>query len=432
MNGRSARGLLVAALAVVVLLATGHVARAGFFEFQNLLASDGASGDAFGYSVALCGDYGIVGAIGDAPGGAAYVFNWTGTTWTQQAKLTASDAAVGDYFGHSVGISGDTAIVGASGDESRTGAAYVFTGSGGSWTQQAKLTASDAAADDEFGYSVGISGDYAIVGGRGNDDAGSASGSAYVFNRSDTAWSQQAKLIASDAALADYFGHSVGISGDYAIVGAYADDDAGSLSGSAYVFDRSDTAWSQQAKLTASDAAAGDFFGRSVGISGDYAIVGAERNDDAGDSSGSAYVFNRSGTAWSQQGKLTAADAAAGDYFGQSVGISGDYAIVGAYGNDDAGSGSGSAYVFNRSGSAWSEQAKLTASDAAVDDRFGEAVGIWGERAIVGATSNDDLGHGSGSAYVYHTPEPSGLVALVGLGLMGCAAHLWRRRKRKA
>jgi hypothetical protein len=423
----------VAALAVVVLLGTGRLARAGFFEFQNLLASDGASGDAFGYSVDLCGDYAIVGAVsGGSWAGAAYVFNWTGTTWTQQAKLTASDAAVGDNFGASVAISGDYAIVGAHGNEdagNNTGSAYVFNRSGSAWSQQAKLTASDAAADDEFGRSVGISGDYAIVGGRGNDDAGSASGSAYVFNRSGTAWSEQAKLTASDAALADYFGHSVGISGDYAIVGAYADDDAGSLSGSAYVFNRSGTAWSEQAKLTASDAALGDFFGRSVDISGDDAIVGAERNGDAGNYSGSAYVFNRSGTAWSEQAKLTASDAAAWDYFGSSVGISGDYAIVGAYGDDFY---TGSAYVFDRSGSAWSEQAKLTASDAVVDDRFGESVGIWGERAIVGAHSNDDLGHGSGSAYVYHTPEPSGMVALVGLGLMGCAAHLWRRRKRNA
>ncbi len=254
---------------------------------------------------------------------------------------------------------------------SESGSAYVFVRSGTTWSQQAKLTAFDAAAIDQFGYSVAISGDTAIVGAYGDDDAGSASGSAYVFVRSGTTWSQQAKLTALDAAASDQFGYSVAISGDTAIVGAYLDDDAGSASGSAYVFVRSGTTWSQQAKLTASDGAASDLFGYSVAISGDTAIVGAYGDDDAGSDSGSAYVFVRSGTTWSQQAKLTALDAAAVDCFGYSVAISGDTAIVGAYLDDDAGSASGSAYVFVRSGTTWSQQAKLTASDGAASDQFG-------------------------------------------------------------
>ena len=235
-------------------------------------------------------------------------------------------------------------------------------------TQQAKITASDAASSDYFGYSVEIYGDYAIVGAYRDDDDGSNSGSAYIFVRDGTSWSQQAKLTASDAASNDRFGWSVAIYGDYAIVGAYMDDDDGSASGSAYIFVRDGTSWSQQAKLTASDDAAGDYFGYSVGIYEDYAILGAYYNDDDEIDSGSAYIFTRSGTSWSQQAKLTASDAASSDMFGYSVAIYEDYSIVGAHRNDDDGTDSGSAYIFVRNGTSWSQQAKLTASDGAIQD----------------------------------------------------------------
>ena len=172
----------------------------------------------------------------------------------------------------------------------------------------------------------------------------------------------EVKLTASDAAEGDQFGRRVSVSGDLAIVGARRDDDAGGESGSAYIFRRTGTNWSEEAKLTASDPAAGDFFGFSVSISGDLAIVGAPFDDDAGNQSGSAYVFRRTGTSWSQEAKLTATEAAADDQFGVSVSISGDLAVVGAFGDDDAGSTSGAAYIFRRTGTSWAEEAKLTAS----------------------------------------------------------------------
>ena len=282
----------------------------------------------------------------------------------EQAKLTASDAEASDQFGYSVSISGDgnTAIVGARledpGGVSSAGAAYVFTRSGTSWSQQAKLTASDAEASDFFGVSVSISsdGNTAIVGAYFEDPGGlSSAGSAYVFTRSGTTWSQQAKLTASDAEASDRFGFSVSISsdGNTAIVGAYLEDPGGvSSAGSAYVFTRSGTTWTEEFKLTASDAEAIDLFGISVSISGDgnTAIVGARLEDPGGVSdAGSAYVFTRSGTSWSQQAKLTASDAEASDFFGWSVSISsdGNTAIVGAYSEDPGGvSGAGSAYIF--------------------------------------------------------------------------------------
>jgi len=381
-------------------------------EDFKITASDAASLDLFGTSVSISGDTAIVGAFFDDDAGdrsgSAYIFVRSGSTWTEQAKLTASDAAAGDQFGISVSISGDTAIVGARVDDdagSSSGSAYVFTRSGTTWTQQAKLTASDAARGDVFGTFVSILGDTAIVGAEGDDDAcpsdPCSSGSAYVFVRSGTTWTEQAKLTASDAAAFDAFGIRISISGDTAIVSAPLDDDAGVSSGSAYVFVRSGTTWTQQAKLTASDAAERDRFGISVSISGDTAIVGASDDDDAGPNSGSAYVFVRSGTTWTEQAKLTASDAFEADRFGTSVSILGDTAIAGVPGDDDAGSSSGSAYVFTRSGTTWTEQDKLTASDAAFLDSFGISVSISGDTAIVGANFDSDGGAQSGSAYIF-------------------------------
>jgi hypothetical protein len=377
---------------------------------DKLTASDGAASDYFGYSVSISGDYAIVGAylddVNGTDSGSAYIFSPNDVNcsdWDQTAKLTASDGAANDYFGGSVSISGDYAIVGAYGDQTSKGSAYIFLRSGTSWSQQAKLTASDGNAVDRFGNSVSISGDYAIVGAYSDDVNGTDSGSAYIFKRDGTSWSQQAKLTASDGNAYDYFGYSVSISGDYAIVGAFYDDVNVMVdSGSAYIFKRDGTTWSQQAKLTASDSAAGDRFGWSVSVSGDYAIVGAYYDDvNVMVDSGSAYILKRDGTSWVQQQKLTASDGAAYDQFGQSVSIIGDYAIVGAIGDDDKGSASGSAYIFKWNGTSWSEQQKLTASDGAGSDYFGYSVSIGNGYIIAGAYFDDDKGTDSGSAYMF-------------------------------
>jgi hypothetical protein len=375
-------------------------------EKAKLLASDGAADDRLGYSVYISGDYAIVGAYdaNESDSGSAYIFKRDGTSWSQQAKLTASDGAADNRFGWSVSISGDYAIVGAIWDDdngSDSGSAYIFKRDVVSWSQQAKLTALDGAATDYFGYSVSISGDYAIVGALYDDDNGSASGSAYVFKRDGVSWSQQAKLTASDGAVGDNFGYSVSIDGDLAILGACWDDDNGTASGSAYVFKRDGVSWSQQAKLTASDGANGDNFGWSVSISGNLAIVGAYCTDDNGSNSGSAYIFRWNGTSWIQRTELLASDGTLGGHFGWSVSISGDYAIIGAHSDDDSGSDSGSAYIFKRDGVVWSEQQKLLASDGAAYDYFGNSVSISGHNAIVGAYWDDDNGSNSGSAYAF-------------------------------
>jgi hypothetical protein len=324
---------------------------------------------------------------------------------TEQAKLTASDAAVGDLFGWTVGLSGDTAVIGAFSDDDNgqsSGSAYVFTRSGVAWTEQAKLTASDAAAGDVFGRSVAISGDTVVIGAQGDDDAGSFSGSVYVFTRSGTTWTEQAKLTASDAAAGDQLGSSVDVDVDSIVAGAVDNDDAGVSSGSAYVFARSGTTWTEQAKLTASDAAAGDNFGLAA-IFGDTVLIGAPGDDDSGERSGSAYVFTRGGTTWSEQAKLTASDGVTLDSFGASVAIEHDTAVIGA--NHLGGpTNPSAAYVFTRSGTTWAEQAKLVASDTANDDQFGSAVSISGDTVMVGANGPDQFGSGvpaPGAAYLF-------------------------------
>ena len=248
---------------------------------------------------------------------------------------------------------------------------------------------------------MGVFGDTAVIGARDDDDNGFNSGSAYVFIRTGTTWSQQAKLTAADAEAGDRFGNSVAVSGDTAIIGVREDDDKGRDSGSAYVFIRSGTTWSQQAKLTATDGAEEDKFGRDVAVSGDTVVIGSPLDDDNGARSGSAYVFIRSGTTWSQQAKLTATDGAASDEFGISVSVSGATALIGASGDDDKGISTGSAYAFIRSVTTWSQQAKLTAADSAARDFFGFSVSVFGDTAVIGAYQDDDKGSESGSAYVF-------------------------------
>jgi hypothetical protein len=354
-----------------------------------LTATSSIFGDEFGYSVAISGDTAVVGADGvSSDTGAAYVFTRSASVWSQQQKLTATDGAAGDQFGYSVALSGETAVVGAYGVGSGTGAAYVFTRSGTVWRQQQKLTATGGAAGDLFGCSVALSGETAVVGAYGVD---TWTGAAYVFKRSGTVWSQQQKLTATGGAVGDWFGYSVALSGETAVVGSFWVDPA---KGAAYVFTRSGSVWSQQQELTATGAVDGDHLGCSVALSGNTALVGAYC---ASSDTGAAYVFTRSGSVWSQKQKLTATGGAANDRFGYSVALSGETAVVGAWG---ASSYTGAAYVFTRSASVWSQQQKLTATGAAAGghvgsaDRFGYSVALSGETAVVGAVAG-------GAAYAF-------------------------------
>ena len=375
---------------------------------QELTAVDGEAYDYFGYSVSLSGNRALIGAYGDNDNGAfsgsVYVFELSNGNWFQAAKLTASDGAANDYFGQSVSLSGGRALVGAPYDNTgnaMTGSAYVFDLNNGVWSQTAKLVAADGADFDFFGQSVSLSGGRALIGASFDDTGNGMTGSAYVFDLNNGVWSQTAKLVATDGAAFDYFGTSVSLSGDRVLVGAYGDDDNGSLSGSVYFFELSGGSWSQTAKLVAGDGVAGDQFGFSVSVSGDRAVVGARLADDNSIESGAVYVFDFSGGGWLQTAKLISADGAAGDGFGFSVSLSGDRILGGAPDDDDHGSNSGSAYVFDLSGGAWQQTAKLTAGPNAQDDEFGTSVSLSGNRAVVGAPWDGDNGVDSGSAYIF-------------------------------
>jgi hypothetical protein len=400
---RRATVAVVAAVIVGGLTATATSA-AGWSQQQELTAGDGASGDLFGDPVSLSADgsTALIGADGrSSHTGAAYVFTRSGSTWSQQQELTASDAAPNDYFGYSVSLSADgsTALVGAFNKNSGTGAAYVFTRSGSTWSQQQELTASDAATNDAFAISVSLSssGNTALIGAHTKN---SGNGAAYVFIRTGTSWSQQQELTASDGAHNDFFGSSTSLNNDgsTALIGAF---DKNSGTGAAYVFTQSGTAWSQQQELTASDAATGDYFSYSVSLSGD----GSSAMVTAGNKNaytGAAYVFTRSGTTWSQQQELTAGDGASGDLFGNSASLSrdGSTALIGAYGKSSL---TGATYVFTRSGSTWSQQQELTASDAATNDAFGYSVSLsgGGSTGLIGAPNKNA---GTGAAYVFTGP----------------------------
>lgn len=384
-----------ALLAVAVLISClATRARAGADETFKLTASDGAVGDRLGHSVALSGSTAIVGAWTDddqaLDSGSAYMFNTA--TGQKTFKLIAKDGKASDYFGNAVALSGNTAIVGAYGHDGNgpnSGSAYLFNASTGQ--QTAKLTPRDTAANDLFGNAVGISGTTAIVGAFRDDDNGSDSGSAYLFNTLTGV--QTAKLTPNDAAAQDGFGYSVGISDTTAIVGARYDDAFANSSGSAYLFDT--TTGTQIAKLTPEDPFTSKHFGASVAISGSIAIVGALHDPDSISPNGSAYLFDT--TTGNQFAKLLPNDSRSGRDFGHSVGISGTTAIVGAY-------GSNSAFLFDTTTGKQLGR-RLAASDAA-DDEFGFSVAISGTTSLVGARYDDDnAASASGSAYIFGTDK---------------------------
>ena len=309
------------------------------------------------------------------------------TAWGQQCVVTELDkvsrGASGDDFGCSVSVSSDVAVIGAKYDDddgAASGSAYVYRLDGDNWVYEQQLTASDAASRDYFGCSVSISGDYIVVGALGDDDHGEHSGSAYVFYYNGSSWSEQAKLVGSDLLPGDMFGRSVSISGDYVVAGApyyYTYD-----SGAAYVYKRSGTTWGSQIKINASDAVTSELFGYSVAISGDTIIVGASRDDEMADDAGAAYVFERSGLQWYEQAKLLASNTTADGEFGQSVAVSGNTVVVGA-----PETAQGTAYVFEKPTGGWenaTETAKLQRSSASSDDQLGKSVGIFGDVVMAG------------------------------------------------
>lgn len=339
--------------------------------------------------------------------GAAYIFHFDGDGWVEQQKLTASDGAANNRFGDSVAICGNTAIVGAfygDGNVSDSGAAYVYQYDGAQWVEQQKLVATDGTFNAHFGESVSISGDYAIVGAwLGNIYTLGAGGAAYIFRYDGANWVEEQKLAASDTVGANQFGFAVSISDNYALVGA-PNDRPGYLGGSAYIFHYNGTTWAELQRVAASDSHHQDHFGSAVSISGSNAIIGAAYGESSTQDSGSAYVYHYDGATWIEQQRLQdnfaiydkkVHNGIYNNTFGRSVSISENFAIVS--GNIY----SGEAHLYHYDGRKWIETEKLIASDTASMDLFGESVAISGNRAIVGAPGDDDNGSMSGSAYIF-------------------------------
>jgi hypothetical protein len=335
--------------------------------------------------------------------GAAYIYRRIDpVTWDEGVKIVADDADTFDRFGWSVAINGDFAIVGARFDDEggdQAGAVYIFqrTGTGNTWDTGTKIIAQDAEKDDDFGISVAISNDFAVIGATGDDDANLDSGAVYIYQKTGSSWTFHTKIPSHDAGATDLFGSSVAISGDYIIVGATQTE-------AAYIYQWTGTAWNFMKKITAPIETQGDFFGISVAIDGEYALVGAWGSSQ---SAGAAYVFKRTGAAWDFGQKIIASVAVVGANFGKSVSISGDYIIVGADNYDATGFRNiGTAYIFQRTGpgNIWDTGTQIFAVDFEKDAFFGNAVTISNDHAIVGSVLKSEGGSSTGAAYIFDIP----------------------------
>jgi hypothetical protein len=359
----------------------------------KIVASDPAFFDEYGRSVAVGIGRIVVGAYDDddngSGSGSAYIYDFTGT---QLAKIKASDGAAGDAFGLSVAVGSGRIVVGAYDDDdngSNSGSAYIFDLNG---NQFAKIKPSDGTVSDNFGSSVAVGSGRIVVGANRDDPFSTDSGSAYIFDLNGT---QLAKIFASIPAPGDLFGSSVAVGCGRIVVGAYLHDDSNIDGGAAYIFNLSGT---QLIKIKPSDTESDDFFGLRVTVGCGRIIVGAEGDDDNGSASGSAYIFNLDGT---QLAKIKAPDGGADDLFGRSVSVGSGRIVVGATGDDDTASQSGAIYVFDLDGKYLT---KIKASDAGTGDAFGGSVSINSGKIVVGAVGADSAVSSSGAAYIYDTP----------------------------
>ncbi len=378
-------------------------------QTAKITAWDGVAGDSFGSAVAIDGDTLLVSAPWDdsdagADTGAVYVYARTSDGWSFTEKWSASDAAPGDQFGKLLVLSGDLALVGAPLADlpgaANAGAAYAYTRVGGTWSQTAKLTASDASAGDQFATSLALSGSTALIGATW-DDQGSATncGSAYVFKLESGSWTQQARLLAASPAGSDFFGWSVALEGNTALIGAMQSDVAGSNAGAVYAFTETGGSWAQTQVLTALDAGEGDNLGYSLAMWGGRAVVGAWSDDEIAANAGAVYVFARAGDTWFEEIKLVASDGALGDNLGGSVAVIDEVILAGARGVDLPGaSNAGATYVFVVSGSSWTQAAKITSADPGPGDSLGICA-LYDTTAVAGAAGKAGT---TGAAYVFH------------------------------
>lgn len=362
----------------------------------------------FGWSSALTETWGFVGAQGDDAiaynAGAVYTYERIGSTWVPRERLLADDGEERDLFGGSVAADGEWLVVGAPSNHAplyRSGAAYVFQLQGGSWVQVQKLVASDAQESDEFGYAAAMDGDRLIIGARYGDAPGAAdSGAAYIFELGSRGWTETAKVVASDAAPIDYFGRSVALDGELAVVGAFGNDDHGTGTGSAYVY-RASTGWAEEQKLMAKDAANIDYFGFSVAVDGEVIGIGAPGWDGNFLDQGVVYVFRKQGS-WFQDQYVPGVHSEG--EFGYAIAMDSGEMVASAVSGAGRVSKAGDAATLVDNGSAFSFTGRLVASDGDTGDRYGHSVALRAGEVLVGAEADDDAGTFAGASYSYALP----------------------------
>lgn len=391
--------------------------------WSQLAGSGLAGSNLSGQSVDIDGDVAVVGAIEPEVGpasplrtGVAHVFERVGNTWTQTAVLRGDDSVLDGWFGIGVAVDGDRIVVGESGavrftePGSFAGAAYVFERSGAAWVQTAKLVAPDAVAGSFFGYGVTADGGRVGVGAFADDDDGPWSGSVYLFEQQQGAWSVVAKLTASNGAPYTHFGETLDLDGDVLAVGAHIATGAALYSGSAYVFERAAGIWSETAWLTQSDGDVEDRFGQWVAASGERVLIGARLDDDLGENAGAAYVFEKQpGGGWAETAKLHATGGRPWDVFGLRVDLEGDTAVVGGPAASIEGStGIGTVQVFEKRPAGW-EQTRAYGEPHGVGwTAFGFSVALAGGTVLVGAPGDDGAASDAGAAFVFGSPDTDG------------------------
>ncbi len=369
--------------------------------FYKAISAEGSYFDEFGTEFAVSGSSAMVMGLSldQNENVTRYVYAFVKNAqgeWLQHQKLIADD---GEIFTGNVSIYGDIAMI--SGTQAAGGVVYVYTkDQNGDWSLFEKLVAADNG-HETFGISISLQETTALIGAYGANNEGNQTGAVYVFTKGqDNHWAEQQKFSAEIVESSDNFSSSISLSGDTALVGAWADSTNGSLSGAAYVFQLDgDQVWRQQAKLFSADIKAIDLFGYSVSLDGDTALIGAFRTDDNGESSGSAYVFERDeANNWIQQSELKAAEAEANAQFGHSVSLYGNMALIGAWGENEMADGAGATYVFYKnSAGTWQQKRKIVAPDAAVDEYFGNSVVLTADTIVVGTNLED--GDSFGSVY---------------------------------
>jgi len=373
----------------------------------HLIPTDISENDFFGNSISISNNYLVIGTKGlySWHGSYAYIykFNSENNRWEESKKLIPEEENEDIDFGQSVSMSGDYVAIGAKGDRGKgsyTGAVYIYKNTDTVWSNHQKLTATDGEEYDIFGCSVSIYKNYLIVGAYGDDSNGEyAAGSAYIFKLKNGDWYEQIKIVPSDGERMDYFGSAVSISENFAIIGSYNDDDNGENSGSVYIFFREGSSWSFHSKIVPIDGVSQAKFGCSVSISNNFALIGAEFDNENAINSGSAYVYqyNEDTDTWNQYTKLIGCDTVKGDNFGHSVAIYNSFLAIGSIYNNN-----GSVYIYQYTDNKWLLYSKLLDIDGSGSDRFGDAVSLSDNYIAVGASQDDEKNSSnSGSAYIF-------------------------------